>query len=133
MKHSRRSFIKASLFTAAACCSLSLLSADKDPKKPQAPRPPGSCGGYSDKNRNGVCDRSEQGAKPCPSTKCPAGKMNPQWEAAKAKGAPAGSCAIWSDDKKLGYCEICDREQSPCLYEPCPSHKRNAARKTRPS
>ena len=123
--YSRRSFFKILLLGTAAWWNLRMFSAENRQKKPGPSRPPQTCGAYSDKNKNGVCDRSEQGIKACGALKCPGCKKNPLWVEARKNGAPAGSCAIWADTKKNDYCEICDREQNPCLHMVCPCHKTN--------
>lgn len=90
-------------------------------------RPPKTCGGWTDKDKNGCCDRSEGGAKLCGATNCPGHKDNSKRETAKDNGAPKGTCALWKDSDSQGFCEISIRESVPCTYDICPAHKDKAA------
>jgi hypothetical protein len=98
--------------------------------KPAAPRPPGTCGGWTDKDRNGICERSQRtGEDRCTSRKCPANQGNPLRETAKANGAPEGTCALWEDPNQAGSCAVCVRAENPCVYTACPAHKNTTAQK----
>ena len=110
---------------ALAILGLALLSvtssiAAKEQQKP--PRPPGTCGGYVDKDGNGACDRSEKAEQPCEAEKCPGNIKNRKREIAKDKGAPEGACALWADSKSNGYCSISARKTKGCDYTNCPAH-----------
>jgi hypothetical protein len=93
----------------------------KNPK-----RPPGTCGGWLDRNLNGTCERSEGGPKPCNSQNCPANKKNSKRHMAKDNGAPDGACALWKDSDSQGFCEVSIRASTPCAHDACPAHKDKA-------
>lgn len=90
-------------------------------------RPPGTCGGWSDKNLDGICERSEGGSKPCNALNCPSNKNNSKRLSAEKKGAPPGVCGLWKDSDSQGFCEVSVREESPCAYADCPAHRDKAA------
>lgn len=92
------------------------------PKPAPKPRPPGTCGGWTDSNANGICDRSVSGPNPCPAIRCPGNAGNTDRPAAVASGAPKGACALWKDSGKKGFCSVC-LDAKPCLYAICPAHK----------
>jgi hypothetical protein len=93
------------------------------------PRPPGTCGGWADGDGNGICDRSENGPKPCGAARCPGHKAHPARAGLKAKGAPEGACAQWADPSKAGFCAVSGRPDSPCVWVACPAHKKTTAAK----
>jgi len=126
MKLTRRNLI---LRTPAVLAGLFLFggglfrTASAQQPKPPAKRPPNTCGGWADKDANGVCDRSEGGAKPCGKTACPGHKDHSKRQDAKEKGAPEGTCALWKDSDSQGFCAVSDRDSNPCIYTACPAHK----------
>jgi len=126
MKLTRRNLI---LRTPAILAGLLLFgsglfrTASAQQSKNPAKRPPGTCGGWVDKDMNGCCDRSEGGAKPCGAKNCPAHKDNSKRQDAKDKGAPEGVCALWKDSESQGFCEISNRDSNPCIYTACPAHR----------
>lgn len=128
VKLTRRSLI---LRTPAFFAGLLLLgnglsaSAAQPVKNPK--RPPGTCGGWVDKDGNGCCDRSENGPKPCGKVNCPAHAENSKWKSAKKNGAPKGACVQWKDPDSQGYCELSVREESPCLCESCPANRNHVS------
>jgi hypothetical protein len=85
---------------------------------PPKTRPPGTCGGYTDPNADGICERSINGPKPCGAIRCPANVKNVD----RTASTPAGSCALWKDPQKKGFCAVC-LDPKPCLYTLCPTHK----------
>jgi hypothetical protein len=130
----RRQFLKACGLTAFGLAISGIgearaanpAAAKRLPKPAAKARPPGTCGGYTDADANGVCDRSVKGPKPCTAVRCPANTGNKAFAEAAAKGAPAGSCALWKDPQQKGFCAVC-LDPKPCLYVLCPSHKDHAA------
>jgi hypothetical protein len=119
-RFSRRAFFKFFLIGVSGLSGLRIFSAENKQKKPEKPRPPQTCGGYIDRNGDGVCERSEQAQKTCDVVKCPGHKKNVLRKTAKKNGAPEGTCAIWADPKEQGFC---DKAQDPCIYTTCPAHK----------
>ncbi len=101
------------------------VSAEEAAKKPKVrpPRPLGTCGGWVDKEGNGICDRSEVGEKRCGAKKCPGHKENSLREAATKNGAPYGTCAAWVVQEGKGFCSLSSRDANPCNYAKCPAHK----------
>lgn len=102
-------------------------SAQAQEVKKAPKRPPKTCGKWTDKDKNGCCDRSEGGEKTCGATNCPGHKDHPKRQAAKDNGAPKGTCALWKDSDSQGFCEISTRESAPCTYNTCPAHKDKAS------
>ena len=122
----RRQFLKVSGLSAlgVACGGLSQARA-ANPKEPVKPRPPGTCGGWTDARGNGRCDHSEKAVKPCNALTCPGHGKNKDRDLPAFKSAPAGTCARWTDPQKKGTCSVSlDRT---CLYVVCPAHREHAA------
>ena len=121
----RRAFLGSSvLFALAATCAarpaLGMPAAPGASGAAAKPHPPGTCGRWTDLKGNGICDRSEEGDKPCRNVNCPGNKNNAKRDTLRAKGAPANTCAQWDDTAKAGYCSV------TCNWVACPANK-NAA------
>lgn len=124
----RREFIRSVGVGTLAVLGGSLLRvwAEEKPKAPPSPkpRPPGACGGWTDSDGDGCCDRSVQEIKPCGRTACPGHAKNPSREKLVEAGAPQGVCALWKDSEKTGQCEWSRKiGKSACSYLRCPAHK----------
>jgi hypothetical protein len=127
--HTRRDFLR---MVPTTLCGLALLggwvpgaaeAAETPPTAtPRPPCPPRTCGGWGDRDNNGICDRSENGGA-CKAVNCPANKDNPQIAEAKANGAPDGICGLWTDPEKKGFCGVSARDAYPCPYTVCPAHR----------
>jgi len=122
MEQGRREFLKRLFLIAVAVSAGRYFTRFAAGQEKKPARPPGTCSGYTDRNGDGVCDRSAPDGG-CRNAACPANRMNSQWATAKAVGAPAGSCSQWQDPEKKGFCAVCVREKNPCLYTVCPAHK----------
>ena len=136
----RREFLGSTLLFVAAlvCVGQRSLGAPAAGTKPAAkpagkPRPPGTCGGWTDPGGNGICDRSENGPKPCGAVRCPGHKDNAKRDAARAAGAPDGTCAQWEDPPKAGFCSVSTRADNPCIWVQCPANKNAAVRAVKKS
>ncbi len=88
------------------------------------PKPPGTCGGWVDRNGNGICERSENGS--CNAAKCSANKLNPKFAEIAKAGAPKGACALWEDKSKAGFCSVSAKKDG-CLCLTCPANKNHTA------
>ena len=123
----RRQFLKSAGVGSLLLLGKRVLAAPA--AKPAAvpkPRPPGTCGGWTDKDGNGMCDNSERNVKPCGNLKCPGNAGNVARAETKKNGAPAGTCALWKDPEKKGFCAVCADAPKPCLYTICPAHRDHA-------
>jgi hypothetical protein len=116
----RRNFIS-TLFSLTA--GLTLLSGNAMAAS-RKPRPPGTCGGWTDKDSNGCCDRSEKSGG-CGDEECPGHVDNSRRKRISRKGAPAGTCASWEESKE-NCCEHSTDEDKPCIYTVCPANKYHA-------
>lgn len=88
---------------------------------PRKPKPLNTCGGWTDRNGDGVCERSEAVSKPCGAIRCPANKGNANWAGIRKKGAPKGVCALWDATTPTGVCSLSARAENPCLCTQCPA------------
>jgi len=122
----RREFLKRLALIIGAVATGRYLARIARAQENKPARPPATCAGYTDNNKDGICDRSEAR---CRNSSCPANKLNPNWEKVKAAGAPVGCCALWQDPEKKGFCAVSARQINPCTYTICPAHAQSAAGK----
>lgn len=121
----RREFLKACGMGVALLAGRSLLAGEGGGLLLAAAgktRPPGTCGGYTDADADGICEHSVKKVRPCGAVRCPGNARNAKRAKLAGLGAPAGVCAEWKDPQKKGFCAVCT-EAKPCLYTRCPAHK----------